>query len=272
MRTATELSQRALALHPAARVGLVHDVVVVERGQVGQLHHHRGGHDPGRVRVAELGAEHHQQWPEALTAGLQQMPGGVRDEGDVALGGLQQALLHRREYRPWMSASRAASHTLSPKGGPTTFTVTRGAPVADLASGGVHGGHMASRAAPRALTCAAARPAYTGSVAGRLWITAGASPYARPYGGTTERIGQGAPGAPGGSRTGRRRRGAVARRTRVRDVHDRHAISSPRRMHPDYDILDSASRQHHVTCPRFGVCLQREKNPDRVDHGYRHDR
>ena len=48
-RIAVELPQRALALaRPAAHVGLVHDVVVVERGEVGQLDARRRRDDLGR--------------------------------------------------------------------------------------------------------------------------------------------------------------------------------------------------------------------------------
>lgn len=85
------------ARHSAADIGLVHDVVVVERGQVGQLHDDGGRHHAGRVRVAELCPEHHEHGPEALAPCLEEVSGGVRDEGDVALGGLQQALLDGRE-------------------------------------------------------------------------------------------------------------------------------------------------------------------------------
>ncbi len=81
----------------APDVGLVHDVVVVERGEVGQLDDHGGGHDAGRVGVSELGGEHHEQRAEALPAGQDEVLRGLRDEGDVALGGVQETRLHGRQ-------------------------------------------------------------------------------------------------------------------------------------------------------------------------------
>ena len=54
----------------AALGGLVHDVVVVEGGDVGQLHDD-GSTNQIRIvdLVTELGAQHHQQWTESLAAG-----------------------------------------------------------------------------------------------------------------------------------------------------------------------------------------------------------
>jgi hypothetical protein len=74
----------------------VHHVVVVQRGEVRQLHDDGRGHHAGGVGVAELGREHHQQRPEPLAAGLHQVLGGLRDEGHLALGCLEQPFLDCR--------------------------------------------------------------------------------------------------------------------------------------------------------------------------------
>jgi hypothetical protein len=69
--------------------GLVHHVVVVEAGHVGQLHHHGRAHDvvedraPGRtdgriIGRPELRGQHHQQWPEPFPAGGDDVPGRLR--------------------------------------------------------------------------------------------------------------------------------------------------------------------------------------------------
>ena len=93
VRIATVLSQRALADARAAPHGrLVHDVVVVQRGEVGQLDDHRGRHDSGRARVAEVRGEHADQRPEPLAAGVDQVARGVGDE--LVVGA------HRRRAAP----------------------------------------------------------------------------------------------------------------------------------------------------------------------------
>ncbi len=79
----------------ASHRGLVHDVVVVERGEVGELDHDGGRDHAGRTGVAELGGQQHQQRTEALPARGHQMAGGDGDEGDVALDGLGERDLHR---------------------------------------------------------------------------------------------------------------------------------------------------------------------------------
>ncbi len=79
--------------HPAPHGGLVHHVVVIQRGEVGQLHDHGRGHDAGGVGVAELGREHHQQRPEPFAAGPHQVLGGLRDERHLAFGCLKQPFL-----------------------------------------------------------------------------------------------------------------------------------------------------------------------------------
>ena len=62
----------------AAHVGLVHDVVVVERGEVGQLDPGRGRDDALVDAVAELGREQGQQRPEPLAAGRGEVRAGLR--------------------------------------------------------------------------------------------------------------------------------------------------------------------------------------------------
>ena len=86
VRIATWLSQRALAESaPRRSVGLVHHVVVVERGQVGQLDHAgRGDHLVGVGVRTGLRGQQHQQRPEPLAAGVQQVPGGLGDEVGLA--------------------------------------------------------------------------------------------------------------------------------------------------------------------------------------------
>ena len=72
------LPQREFALGlPAADVGLVHHVVVVQRGEVGQLDRHRGRDHPRIARVTELRGQQYQDRPEPLAAGLDQVPRGL---------------------------------------------------------------------------------------------------------------------------------------------------------------------------------------------------
>ena len=82
MRIATLLSQRALAVVRAATQGrLVHHVVVVERGDVGQLHDAGGRVDRVGVGVRTgLSGEQHEQRSEALATGHHQVRRGLRDE------------------------------------------------------------------------------------------------------------------------------------------------------------------------------------------------
>ena len=69
----------------AAHVGLVHDVVVVERGEVGQLDPGRRGHDALVDAVAELGRQQGEQRPEPLAAGRGEVRAGLRDERVVVV-------------------------------------------------------------------------------------------------------------------------------------------------------------------------------------------
>lgn len=84
---------------PAPLVGLVHHVVVVQRGQVGQLDHDgRGNHSRGG-RVAELGGERDEQRTEALAAGTKQVRGRLGHEGLVAVRGVGQLPLDLGDTR-----------------------------------------------------------------------------------------------------------------------------------------------------------------------------
>ena len=79
-----------------AQRGLVHDVVVVEGGDVGQLHGHTGVADllaGGQGRVAELGGQQGQDRTQALAPGLGQVR-GRRVDGLVGAGDhLHEAVL-----------------------------------------------------------------------------------------------------------------------------------------------------------------------------------
>ena len=78
----------------AAQLGLVHHVVVVERGEVGQLDDARRGDHVVDVGVlAGLGGQQHQQRPEPLAAGLHQVAGRLGDEAGPAADVPRQRLL-----------------------------------------------------------------------------------------------------------------------------------------------------------------------------------
>ena len=64
----------------ASHVGLVHDVVVVQRGEVGQLDAGRGRDDPLVDAVAELGREQREQRPEPLAPCGGEVRAGLGDE------------------------------------------------------------------------------------------------------------------------------------------------------------------------------------------------
>ena len=115
VRIAMLLPQRALALD-ARRGGrrLVHDVVVVERGEVGQLDHDGGRDDPGAAGVAELGGEQHQQRAEPLAAGLDQVQRRLGDERVAALDRLRAAAPRPRPARRAARRSSAGSANTSP--------------------------------------------------------------------------------------------------------------------------------------------------------------
>ncbi len=76
----------------AAHQRLVHDVVVVQRREVGELDHRRGEHHLLVVRVAEVSGQRHEQRPEPLAAGIDEMPGGL---GDQRVGARDRVDQHR---------------------------------------------------------------------------------------------------------------------------------------------------------------------------------
>ena len=82
VRIATVLSQRELADGwPAPDRRLVHHVVVEQRGQVGQLDRDRSRHEPAVPRIAELRGEQHEHRAEALAARVDQVQGGLGEQG-----------------------------------------------------------------------------------------------------------------------------------------------------------------------------------------------
>ncbi len=82
------------ALGPSAQVGLVHHVVVIEAGDVGQLDDQGGPLDGIGVGVrVQLRGQHHEQRPEPLAAGVDDVRGGLGDERGVAEGGRGQPVL-----------------------------------------------------------------------------------------------------------------------------------------------------------------------------------
>jgi len=77
----------------AAHQGLVHDVVVEQRGQVGQLDRDRRLDDPRVLRVAEPRGQQHEHGPEALAAGRDGMPGRLGQQFVVGMRRRGQQLL-----------------------------------------------------------------------------------------------------------------------------------------------------------------------------------
>ena len=87
-------------LRAAAQVGLVHHVVVVERADVGDLHDAgRGDHVVDARVVTGLGGQQHQQRPEPLAAGVEQVRGRLGDEREPALHVRVERLLDLLEAR-----------------------------------------------------------------------------------------------------------------------------------------------------------------------------
>ena len=81
----------------AAQRGLVHHVVVVERADVGDLDDARGGQDlVGVGPVAGLGGQQHQQRPEPLAAGGEQVARRFGDVRRPAARVLEERRLDRR--------------------------------------------------------------------------------------------------------------------------------------------------------------------------------
>jgi hypothetical protein len=90
-RIAVELSYAALTLGTAsAHQRLVHDVVVVERGEVGELDTDGCSDDlVGHLTARERG-EDGQRRPEPLAAGREQVPGRLGDERIGVVDGLDE--------------------------------------------------------------------------------------------------------------------------------------------------------------------------------------
>ena len=88
----------------AADRRLVHHVVVVQRGQVGQFDRHRRGDDPPVARVAEVGRKQHERGTEPLAPGVDQMPGRLGQQRPPQPGPLRRATSPprpgRRRSRP----------------------------------------------------------------------------------------------------------------------------------------------------------------------------
>ena len=77
-----------------AQLGLVHHVVVIERGEVGELDDaRRGDHVVDVGMLAGLGRQQHEQRPEPLAAGLHQVAGGLGHEARPAADVSRQRLL-----------------------------------------------------------------------------------------------------------------------------------------------------------------------------------
>jgi hypothetical protein len=93
VRIAMLLVHRLLAL--GAR--LVHDVVVVQRRQVGELADDGGAHHLGRPGVAELRGQQREHGAEPLAPGRDQVAGHLADEGVLAADGGHQRRLDAGE-------------------------------------------------------------------------------------------------------------------------------------------------------------------------------
>jgi len=83
--------------YAAAQRGLIHHIVVVERGQVREFDDGPRRHDAGRVAVAELGGEEGEQRTEPLAARVDQVARGLGDERMIAARGRPQQFLDRAE-------------------------------------------------------------------------------------------------------------------------------------------------------------------------------
>ena len=110
--------------HRAAAHGrLVHDVVVVQRGEVGQLDHDGRRDDLGPRRVAEVRGQQADQRAEPLAPGVDQVGRRAGDEVVVGRGRRRAARPRPRRGR----ARTAASSTGSAKAMPDERRRSRGA-------------------------------------------------------------------------------------------------------------------------------------------------
>ena len=97
---------RVRRLGAAAHARLVHDVVVVERREVGELDDDRGRHDLRRGRVAEMRGQHAHQRAEPLAAGVDEVAGRLGDELVVGRHRGAQRRPRPRPARPAPTSSR----------------------------------------------------------------------------------------------------------------------------------------------------------------------
>src|SRR5690606_24196557 len=98
---------RVGARRAAAYLSLVHHIVVVQGGEVGQLHGGRGRYQVGGAGITEVTTQGHQQRAEPLAAGDHQVLRRFRDQrvraghpvAQEPFGLLQHALYRRRQAR-----------------------------------------------------------------------------------------------------------------------------------------------------------------------------
>jgi len=77
--------------------GLVHDVVVIQTAEVGELDDQRRLDDLRCGRIAEVRGEQREQWPEPLAAGCRQMARRRTEQRMTGVGDLAQPCLHVRQ-------------------------------------------------------------------------------------------------------------------------------------------------------------------------------
>jgi hypothetical protein len=88
------------AHRPPAHGGLVHHIVVVQRGEMDQFHHGGGAHHIGRPAPLihpvqpELAGEQGEHRPEALAPGVDQVQRRLGEEAEFSLHLPVQQLLH----------------------------------------------------------------------------------------------------------------------------------------------------------------------------------
>ncbi|GAB3997575.1 hypothetical protein GCM10029992_20930 [Glycomyces albus] len=124
--------------------GLVHDVVVVEGGQVGQFEGHGRFEDAGPVRVAQVGAREGEHRPEPLASGVDQVRSGLAQQRLVGVDGLEQSLfdgLERFADAVGEGVVGKSQGGLRASGGHHRVTLSCGGPIP-------HGAGSGSSAAP----------------------------------------------------------------------------------------------------------------------------
>ncbi len=100
-----------------ADIGLVHHVVVVQRGQVGQLDDDRGGNDRRAMRrITEMRRQDADQRAEPLAAGVDEVPGDGADELVVGLRPPSRSPASTASRPARTEASRAGSANSTPTG------------------------------------------------------------------------------------------------------------------------------------------------------------